>query len=313
MSADGKYLYFYGAGTNGKNLSRINVTGAQDDYNLASIGKNNDEYQASDEFRVQTLSYIDWNDSWYKPEFFGDTVLYSGAQSFGDTSYNYVYATKFGSTESVKAQNNGYKAVKEYIDDFTDDGDLQNAKTYYFRTGKTAVYDSVKADVYDEKQQEKFTAFVNKFAGETPEFKLESAYIGFIGAMKADDSTAIDDAWTALLTPEEETTAEDDDGLATWAIVLIVVGSVLVVATAVLVPLLIVRSKKKAKQREDEATVNAYKRQKIDTTDDKSIDVYADEESESVEETVENTEETAEETVSEEVVETEQIEAEKDE
>ena len=317
MSADGKYLYFYGAGTNGKNLSRINVTGTQDDYNLASIGKNNDEYQASDEFRVQTLSYIDWNDSWYKPEFFGDTVLYSGAQSFGDTSYNYVYATKFGSTESVKAQNNGYKAVKEYIDDFTDDGELQNAMTYYFRTGKTAVYDSVKADVYDEKQQEKFTAFVNKFAGETPEFKLESAYIGFIGAMKADDSTAIDDAWTALLTPEEETTAEDDDGLATWAIVLIVVGSVLVVATAVLVPLLIVRSKKKAKQREEEATVNAYKRQKIDTTDEKSIDVYADEEretaEETVEETTENTTETVEETASEEVVETEQTEAEKEE
>ena len=184
--------------------------------------------------------------------------------------------------------------------------------TYYFRTGKTTVYDSVKADVYDEKQQEKFTAFVNKFAGETPEFKLESAYIGFIGAMKADDSTAIDDAWTALLTPEEETTVEED-GLATWAIVLIVVGSVLVVATAVLVPLLIVRSKKKAKQREDEATVNAYKRQKIDTTDDKSIDVYADEESETAEETVENTEETVEETASEEVVETEQTEAEKEE
>ena len=38
------------------------------------------------------------------------------------------------------------------------------------------------------------------------------------------------------------------------------------------------RKKKKAKKAEDEATVNAYKRKKIDTTDDKSIDVYAEEE-----------------------------------
>lgn len=321
LSADGKYLYFYGTGTNGKSLSRINAKGTQEDYNLAILGAEKDEYQASDEYRVQTLSYIDWNDSWYKPEFFGDTVLYSGAQSFGDKSYNYIYGAKFASTESVKAQNNAYKEVKDYINDFTDDGELQNAMTYYFRTGKTTAYDNVKEDVYDEKQQEKFTEFVNKFAGETPEFKLESAYIGLVGKMNEDDTTAIDEAWVTLLTPAEEETDEDESGLATWAIVLIVVGSVLVVATAVLVPLLVVRSKKKAKQREDEATVNAYKRSKIDTTDDKSIDVYADEEVEpEAEETMEveseateEATETATEEATEAVVEENSAESEKDE
>ena len=308
LSEDGKYLYFYATGTNGKSLSRINAVGTQENYDLAILGVETDEYQERDEYRAQTLSYVDWNDSWYKPEFFGDTVLYSGAQSFGDVSYNYIYAAKFGTTESVKAQNNGYQAVKEYIDEFTDDGDLQNAMTYYFRTGKTTAYDAVKADVYDEDQQAEFTTFVNKFAGDAPEFKLESAYIGFIGAMKTEDTDAIDEAWTALLTPDEEATEEEDDGLETWAIVLIVVGSVLVVAAAVLVPLLVVRAKKKAKAQEAEATVNAYKRKKIDTTDDKSIDVYADEE-EAAEETVEEaTEEAQAETVEE-----AQEEAEKDE
>ena len=34
-------------------------------------------------------------------------------------------------------------------------------------------------------------------------------------------------------------------------------------------------NKKKAAKQAAEATVNAYKRKKIDTTDDKSIDVYA--------------------------------------
>ena len=49
---------------------------------------------------------------------------------------------------------------------------------------------------------------------------------------------------------------------------------------------------------EAEATVNAYKTLKIDTTDDKSIDVYADETpaEETKEEAVEVTEEKAEET-----------------
>ena len=44
------------------------------------------------------------------------------------------------------------------------------------------------------------------------------------------------------------------------------------------------REKKKAEKAEAEATVNAYKRKKIDTTDDKSIDVYADDEAEKTEE-----------------------------
>ena len=59
--------------------------------------------------------------------------------------------------------------------------------------------------------------------------------------------------------------------------------------------------KKEAEAKRAEAIVNAYQRKKIDTMDDKTIDVYADEEETeaSVEETME---ETAEETV-EEVVE----------
>ena len=52
-----------------------------------------------------------------------------------------------------------------------------------------------------------------------------------------------------------------------------------VVGAAVCIPLLIVaNNKKKAKKAEEEATINAYKRKRIDTTDDKTIDVYTDEE-----------------------------------
>ena len=96
--------------------------------------------------------------------------------------------------------------------------------------------------------------------------------------MKEADAEAIDEAWENSLRSEEE--AEEQSGLPGWAIALIVTGSVLVVLAAALIPTLIVISKKKAKAKAAEETVNAYKRKKIDTTDDKTIDVYADEDAE---------------------------------
>ena len=123
--------------------------------------------------------------------------------------------------------------------------------------------------------------------------------MAFVGKMTEADSEAIDEAWVNYLRTEAE--EEASEGLATWAIVLIVVGGVLVVAAAVLVPLYIATAKKKEAQRIADETVNAYKRPKIDTTDDKSIDVYADEAEEATEETEEET--PVEETVEEETVE----------
>lgn len=277
LSNDGNYLYFYGAGSNGNNISRVNVTGTQEQYNLTLMGET-DEYQAIDEYRAQTLVYVDWNSSWYTPELFGDKVLFANAQSFGEQAYNYIYVANFGSVQSVKETVKSYQEIKEEINEATGT-ELQNAMNYYFRTGKTSVYEDVKTEVYSEKEQEAFTAFTEKFQGETPEYSFESSYIKLLGKVTDKDAEAMEKSWVDLLTPETEEIVTKK-GLPTWAIVLIVVGSVVVVATAVLVPLLIHMAKVKAKKREEEATVNAYRRKKIDTTDDKSIDVYAEEETE---------------------------------
>ena len=272
---DGNYLYFFAAteNGNGNSLSRIDYTGAEENYHVLI---NNEGYQA------QTLAFVDWNSSWYKPEIFGDTVLYSNAQSFGSLSYNYIYAAKL---TDIKAQNEKYQAVQDYIGEYSENADLQTAMKYYFRTGKTDAFEAVK-DLYDSYQQDEFA----KFAADTA-LAEESAFIGLVSSMTDADKDAITQAWVNSL--RSETEEAEDEGLETWAIVLICVGSALVVAAAVLVPLLVVRAKKKAKQREAEATVNAYKRKTIDTTDDKSIDVYADEET--AEEATENaSEETTE-------------------
>ena len=289
---DGNYLYYYAASENGNgnSLSRIDYTGAEENYHILI---SNEAYQA------ETLAFVDWNSSWYKPEIFGDTVLYSNAQSFGSLSYNYIYAAKL---TDIKGQNEKYQAVQDYIEEYSENADLQKAMKYYFRTGKTEAFEAVK-DLYDSYQQDEFA----KFAADST-LAEESAFIGIVSVMTEADADAIAEAWVNSLRSESDD--ETEEGLETWAIVLICVGSALALTTAVLVPLLVVRAKKKAKQKEAEATVNAYKRKAIDTTDDKSIDVYADEETaeesneeqaetpateqtEAVAETVETEEETA--------------------
>ncbi len=271
---DGDYLYYYGTGTNGKNMSRVNYTGEKEDYAF---------YANDDEYATITLPLVDFNDSWYKPEFVEvaegkKVVLYSNAQSFGagSVAYNYIYAAKLGTNEEIKAWNEEIDAVNEYIDEYSENSELQNLMKYYFRTGSTAIYDTLEAedeDIYSDYQDEEFANFIKEFA-EGGKFAgyLESKYISLVGKVNEDNQEAIDTAWESYLKQldEEET---DDEGLPTWAIVLICVGGALVVAAAVLVPVLVVK-KKKADKAKAEAIVNAYKRKKIDTTDDKSIDVY---------------------------------------
>ncbi len=273
---EGDYLYYYGAGTNGKNLTRINYKGAAEKYNPLYV---------EEEYEPLTVSLVDFNDSWYKPEFIkaGDSslVLYSSAQSFGATAYSYIYAAKLGATADIVASNEKIDEVNEYIDGYEDNSQLQDLMRYYFRSGETAAYEAVKAE-YSTYQQEEFDKFVKLFA-DGGKFKgmMESDFIGLVGRRTESDDEAIAESWAdGLLKADEE--EDDSEGLPAWAIVLIVVGSVLVVGAGVAIPTVIVLKKKKAQKRREEAIVSAYKRKKLDTTDDKSIDVYADEPTETV-------------------------------
>lgn len=270
---DGDFLYYYASSEegNGNSLSRINVTGTQKDYNslLDQV-----------EYQPITLAGVQFNSSWYKPEIFGNKVLFANEQSFGSVTYNYIYAANLPETQAeIKTVNEKYKAVQDAIDEYSENAELQDVMTYYFRTGKTDAYDAVKT-LYEEKTEQKyFDEFKAKFAtNATEKLELESYFFDRVGTMKEADEKAIDEAWVNSLRSEEE--AEEESGLPGWAIALIVAGGVLVVLAATLIPTLIVLSKKKAKAKAAEATVNAYKKRKIDTTDDKSIDVYADEKAE---------------------------------
>ena len=294
---NGNYLYYYGAATRDRSLNRINYTGEAEDYNTLLV---------EDEYKPLKISYVDINDDWYQPEFVGDTLLYAGAQYFGQggTAYNYVYATKLGDTATLKGNAEAYDEVIKEMGTY-EDVDVKNALDYYFRTGETAKFDAAVAkELYDENQMKSFNDFKEMFA-EGKDFAggFETKYLSMLGVMNEADAESVDADWELSIL-QETVTETEDEGLPTWAIVLIVVGSVIVVATCVAVPLLMAHKKKVAKKKEEEATVNAYKRKKIDTTDDKTIDVYQDETAEqAAEETVEEAVEETSEPVAEEAAE----------
>ena len=307
----GNYLYYFSSSTNGNGngLSRINYKGDQTAYDLAT-GFESEEYA---EYKATTFAGVDWNSSWYKPEFVGDTLVYSNEQSFGKTTYGHIYVTEIPATQAAMQEaTERYDAAIEAIED-TEDSDLKAAYEYYFRTGERTAFDAAyKKDKFDDDQKKAFDEFVARFSATEDKLYLENTFIQRLGKVTASDKNAIAQAWTDSLEGKEDETTTDDS-LPGWAIALIIAGGVIVVAAAVLVPVLVISAKKRKKAQEDEATVNAYKR-KIDTTDDKSIDVYADEE-ETAEETVveeatevvpetETVEEAVEETAQEPAVET---------
>ncbi len=274
LKTDGDYLYYYGDGTNGKNMTRINYKGAQSDYGY--LGN-------EDVYAPVTLPLVDWSDSWYKPEFVqaeGKTILlFPNAQSFGSasTAHNYIYATVVGDNAAIKTAQEKIDAVNEYIDGYSANTALQALMKCYFRTKGAATYDSSEGvkDAYNTYQKSEFAKFQEKFK-EGGEFAgaFESDFLYQVGRVNEKDGDAIEEAWANSLLKEN---VEPEDGLATWVIVLIVCGVAIAVAAAVIIPVVIVLAKKKQKKAADEAIVGAYKRKRLDTTDDLSINVYEDE------------------------------------
>ena len=113
--------------------------------------------------------------------------------------------------------------------------------------------------------------------------------MGAKAAIKSADIDAIEVSFADTL--QKETATSSSDEWETWQIVLLVAACVIVVGAAIAVPVVLHLQKKAKLQKAFEDT--RVKKNRLDTTDDKSIDVYADDEE--VEET-QKTEETVEET-----------------
>ncbi len=262
---EGDYLYYFSG--SGNNLSRVKWKGNAENYN----------YVTPNEYAPVEIPAVNCNVDWYKPEIIDDVLLYSSAQTFGDSStqYGYIYtANMANATHDAFAL---YTSVQEDINE-TSNADLKNLKTHYYRTGKIHDLYTTQKSEYTKSVTKGFDEFVAKF-GEGNEFAFgtENNFITLLSKMTDEDQTEINEAWKDCLTLANDDVVETKDEFPTWAIWLIVCGSVAIVATGVIIALVVLHKKKVAKRKEEEATVNAYKRNRVDTTDDKTIDVYATE------------------------------------
>jgi hypothetical protein len=203
----------------------------------------------------------------------------------------------------LNAKVEAYEDAQEEITEYADgDNEVKNVLSYIFRTNSTAAYDEIKdlKDVKDEPyfEDDQKEAIVEYLAKATAR---EKDYINLVGKVKSADADEMKESWAASVLPTIATeTEEEEDGLEAWQIVLIVVSGIIVVGGIVggVVYFVLDSKKKKAKAKADMETATLYKK-RIDTTDDKSIDVYADEEGEATAEESETTEETVEESVTE--------------
>ncbi len=298
MVEDG-FLYYTEAGSNGNTLFRINVNGEKSSYNLT---------WGDEEYHKSAFAFVDFNSAWYMPEIIDNVLLFSNAESFGSYSYNYIWAFNMNGANGLmtaaelNAVGEKYDEAKEKISEVADgDADVDAVLNYVFRTGKVDKYTAIKNndEYFDDDQRNAIKTFVE----DTTASYRQSYFVSMVGAYKTADSDAIDSYWTDYVTPdveEEETT--QTAGLKAWQIILIIVSGVIVGAGigGMIAYFIYESTKKKEAAARANQVANAYKK-RIDVTDDKSVDVYSDDEEETVEEATQ-TQETVEETV-EEVVE----------
>lgn len=329
---DGTYLYYYGSGSSGNSLYRINYTGAAKDYNPL-LQPNKEGYA---EYAPSKILDVQWNDSWYKPEFSENVLLYCNAQSFGSRAFNYVYTANLNdengdmmNAQKLNAFNEKYEEITDYIDDFSDIGDDGSdfvlALKYYFRTGETAAYDEFLEEAAEKGYKEhyrfgdfaqaEFKAFTThgkngdvdyaeKFKDENgTRYDRETYFINQLGETKASDAEDLETIWRTdfiLPLPSEEEEETVSTAKKVWLTIAVVAG-VAAVGAGITIP--VVRSQKKKAQLAANLAATSVKN-KIDMNVDQNVDLYATEETEQEGASAETVEETAgEEPKSEETVE----------
>lgn len=303
------YVWFTRSNGSGTSVERAVYNGEEKNYDVLPFygEESNAPYKPVKVLDLQHAS------SWYKYEVLDGIVFFADAETIGSVSYNYVSVVNLANlnNEEIETLNDKYDELFDATDGYfakvsKDDTKLSTAYKYFFNTGKTeAFYANIEEAVelgkketylYTEEQQNAFKAFAEgtgetegKFVDEDGNsYRVRSYFITRLGEMSEADATAIDDYWTGTL--ERYVVTQTDTSLPTWAIAVIVVGAVLVAAGAGLGVFFGVRAKKKAAQGAE-----GKERLHVDTTDDRSVDVYAEPEPAETQSPAEETAEPAEE------------------
>ncbi|MGN0822147.1 MAG: hypothetical protein ACI4NG_00075, partial [Candidatus Gallimonas sp.] len=275
-----KYVYFYRTSGSGVSVERAVYNGTADKYSNLAVQKN---------YRPVKVLDVVHAASWYPYEIVGGFLFYADASELGATSYQYVRAVDLrdangalADNETISALNDRYEEVQTYFEDLSEtNAELSTAINCYYYTGTAQYFDDNLAEaaaagkaedyLYSADDRAAFYAYVEGKEGETDlafkEYRTRAAFILSLGAMSEADQTSYNDYWHTTL--EKYTAEETETGLPAWAWALIGVAIGVVVIVGAIVIVLVVKKKKKNATRTFEPKLA------VDTTDDRSVDVYS--------------------------------------
>ncbi len=309
------YAYYSLTGGNGSHIYRIAIDGAATDYEANKM-QVTDVWKYKG---VQILD-IDATTSWYPLEFVGNQIIYATEATVQTSYHYVFACDLTSadgdmmSNKELKEYKDKYQAVADKISDYDEkensDGtkayeNLTAALKYQFRTRDPEYVDELiqaYVDISGKKEDYIFSTdsakIYREFAaceGDWTEYKddfrtvngekvyanSEAYYYSVMGKVKEEDATSIKDAYKS-----EYSMPEYPEDTRTWWERLTLVGQILFIVgmcvlglaviggAAVLTVWLVKKHKSKGEDEEPK------RKKDIDITDDKDIDVYADEEKE---------------------------------
>lgn len=297
------YVYYSSSKVvgNGYNVHRVCYDGNYADYpvNVWPVNENA-EYSP-----VRVLD-LDAASDWYGPELIEGQLLFP-SQTKNMTSYTYIMACDLrgesgevmtnAEIDTLTEKYNGIEKAISEVDESVYEN-LQDALRYGFYTGdKTYLNALIRAYVdisgYDEEKfwsvesVEKYDEFIEangdwseyaetkKVNGADVSANKRDYYYSVLGKMNGADAESYSDLLKT--TYLEDYPVKEVSGFASWSkgakaglIIGVILGGLAVIAAVTVTTLIIIRKKK--------SKLPAYKKKriKVDTTDDKNIDVYSD-------------------------------------
>ena len=312
---DYTFLYFSVSGEgNANSVHRIALGGNKEDYVEYPAYEQTEAMSNYSDVRILDL---DASGGWYMPEVLAGHFFFA-SQTSDMMDYSYIMAFDLrddGVTDAVNdtMSNDDIEAINDLYDSVmgdensvvadTDDEDfenLPNALRYAFYTRDTECVDDFiaewvaagedeeylfseeSADMYRafiaaEAPYERFNAYSRNINGEQVFATSRDYYYCVVGQMTTEDSEAYIEALKDDYIPEypvtEKTWFESrTTGEKVGFIIGVCLGGIIVIGAAVLIPVLVIRKKRRALPVYEKARI------KVDTTDDKNIDVYGDDE-----------------------------------
>ena len=308
VDTDKNYVYYSVSSSGGYTINRVNYAGTPADYNDANLSAGtNEDFDA-----VQILD-LRASSSWYMPEFISGYIFFA-SMTTNMTNYNYIMVFdlhKDGSAlmdnADIRDLNEKYEGIEKTISEDYGDTDkypaknyanVQNALRYAFHNGDSAYLKDYAAElndaledgkdpVYSDQTLAEYDNFV-KAEGVWAEYKKDTKtvngktvyannhdyYYSLLGEMSEEDIKAYGEGLKVsylVAKAEEEPEPTWYEGLKTVEKVFFIIGmcliGALVIGGGAWLTVYLVRRKKKHPEQ-------GRKRIKVDTTDDKSVDVY---------------------------------------